>query len=306
MLINDSKRSGIRVLPPDINDSSALCTVGKPGEKMIRIGLSFIKGLSQDEAKAIVAERERNGVFLSLADFIRRVALREETIRNMIAVGVFDCFGLGRREALWQVGLFIPTHRFGRERTAAGRARKPNRVEGLQPGLPLPIEQDLVELPPTKAWDRVAADYRVLGLSPRYHPVGLLRAQLGDRVATSRDIETIEHDAPVWIAGLVVCRQHPQTAKGVTFLLIEDELGLTNIVVYRTKYEEQRMLVRNEPLVVVEGTLKREGRNVNIIAKNLYALKPWLHAQEEQAQHPLDIKQIEVLTALDPVSHNFR
>src|SRR5262249_58969232 len=100
------------------------------------------------------------------------------------------------------------------------------------------------------AWDQMAADYAVLGLSPRYHPLGLLRWRLPDHFVTTADLDRLPHGAEIEIAGLTVCRQRPGTAKGITFLLLEDEHGLVNVIVYPRLYERQRMVVRGEPFLV--------------------------------------------------------
>ncbi len=216
MIINDAKRHGLRIMKPDVNISRAQCHVENHNGKSVRIGLAFIKGLSETDASAIVQERKERGDFRALSDFVRRMPLRMDIIENMIAIGAFDAFGLSRREALWQVGLFIPTKQFGK--TNAKQAKE--RTKGVQISLPLPVEQDAVSLPPTSAWERMAADYRVLGMSPHYHPLGLLRSRLPEEYATSRDLERLRDGALIRIAGLVIVRQRPGTAKGVTFLLI--------------------------------------------------------------------------------------
>jgi error-prone DNA polymerase len=313
LLINDAKRNKereVHVKSPDINTSGLKCTVINAGNRLVQIGLAFIKGLGEEGAKSVIAEREANGPFRSLADFVRRMPLRPDAIENMISVGTFDSFGLGRRELLWQVGLFIQPRRFGQERVTKTRARKPNRVSGMQPALPLPIEQDAVELVPTSVWERVAADYRVLGMSPLYHPLGLLRTKLPAGIATTKDIETMKDGAHVRIAGLVVCRQRPQTAKGVQFLLIEDEMGTANIIVYANLYERQRNIVRSEHFILIDGIIKREDRNLNIVATNIGELRKAIkrssditHILFEGAEQVADT---ELPYDLEPASHNYR
>ncbi len=111
VLIGDAKRHGLRILPPDVNLSGVRCSV--EGRNGIRIGLGYVKGLGEALARSIVREREANGPYRSLADVIRRVVLPRELVERLILVGAFDCFGLGRREALWQLGLFIPPRQIG-------------------------------------------------------------------------------------------------------------------------------------------------------------------------------------------------
>jgi error-prone DNA polymerase len=188
--------------------------------------------------------------------------------------------------------------------------RKPNRISGLQQALPLPINQDAVELPPTSVWDRMSADYRVIGMSPLYHPLGLLRTKLPTTFSTTRDIETMKDGESVLIGGLVVCRQRPQTAKGVQFLLIEDEMSTANIIVYASLYEQQRNIVRSEPFILVEGIIKREDRNLNIVATRISELRHVVERKTEVTEVLFDgsaqAASVELPYDLEPASHNYR
>ena len=139
--------------------------------------------------------------------------------------------------------------------------------------LPLPTMQDHVELPRTTLWDRMADEYRVLGLSVLHHPLGLLRHKLPQGMSTTRDLEGMPDGAKVFVAGLIVCRQRPGTAKGITFLLLEDEFNLVNIVVYPDLYEKQRLHIRSTPLLIVEGKLQLANNNVNIVAERVYPIE---------------------------------
>jgi len=123
VLVNDAKRHGLLVLEPDIELSSLRCTVEQVGTReAIRVGIGYVKGMSEETARAIVLERIAHGPYRSLADFVRRVPLSLEAIEQLIMVGTFDRFGIGRREALWLAGLFIPSRKVGMARTAdAGR-----------------------------------------------------------------------------------------------------------------------------------------------------------------------------------------
>ena len=263
VLTNDAKRHGIRIMAPDINLSGLRCRV--EGGNGIRVGFGYINGMGAEAAQQIVLEREANGPYRSLSDLVRRVPLSVEASENLIAVGSFDRFGLGRREALWQLGLFIPTQRFG-------KIKESKKDQGRQLALALPVEQDTVQLRPMGAWDQMEADYDVLGLSPRYHPLGLLRAKLPERYVTTKDLETLPDGMTVQIAGLIVVRQRPGTAKGILFLLLEDERGLANIVVYPGLYEERRLVVRAEPFVMIEGRLQKKEDTINIVATSIWPL----------------------------------
>ncbi|MEA2514435.1 MAG: error-prone polymerase [Thermomicrobiales bacterium] len=302
VLINDAKRHKLRVLAPDVNLSGVRCNLD--GGNGIRIGLGYVKELGEEPAQRIVLEREANGQYRSLADLVRRVPLPTAAVENLIAVGAFDRFGLGRREALWQLGLFIPSQRFGTKQTTAN---------GRQIPLALPVGQDGVELRPMGAWDQMAADYAVLGLSPRYHPLGLLRWRLPQHFVTVADLERLPHGAEIEIAGLTVCRQRPGTAKGITFLLLEDEHGLVNVIVYPDLYERQRMVVRGEPFIVVTGTLQKQNDTINVITRQV---RPLENARQEFAAAPArDLDDVTApfeperereLATVSPESHNYR
>jgi error-prone DNA polymerase len=130
----------------------------------------------------------------------------------------------------------------------------------------------MVELPAMTDWDRMAADYAVLGLSPNHHPMAFLRSRLHEGVVLSRMLESLPDGAPVEVAGLVVCRQRPGTAKGFIFLVLEDEFGLVNVVVKPGLHERQRSLVRTEPFVIVRGELQRRDGTVNVMAESFTPL----------------------------------
>ena len=303
VLINDGKRRGIRTFQPDTNVSMERCTI--EGQNGVRIGLNYVQHLGEAAAIQIVAERAAHGPYLSLADVIRRVPLRREGADALASVGAFDCFGLGRREALWQIGLFLTARTFG-----GGRHAK--RDSSRQLALDLPVEQDMVALPLMSAWDRMAADYAGLGLSPRWHPMHLLRPHMPSGLATTADLDQLPDGMPISVGGLIVCRQRPGTAKGITFLLLEDEHGLVNVVVSRQIYEEQRLLVRGEPFLLVEGELQRRNNTINLRATRIHALaEARLRISHELAQRedpeiiiePVSTPELE---AVAPRSHNYR
>ncbi|RLC56613.1 MAG: error-prone DNA polymerase, partial [Chloroflexi bacterium] len=221
VLLNDGKRHGVDVLPPDVNQSGADCsiegaapsTLASAGLRAgVRIGLRYTRGLSREAALPVEAERERNGEFRSLFGFLERTSLKRESIENLIACGAFDSFGLERRQLLWQLGLLY-------------RSKDRGRSE-RQLALALPVEQDMVALRPMSGWDRMTADYTVLGMSPSHHPMAFLRPGLNEAIAPTHMLGSLEDGTPVQVAGMVVCRQRPGSAKGFVFLLLEDEFGL--------------------------------------------------------------------------------
>jgi len=171
----------------------------------------------------------------------------------------------------------------------------------------------------------------VLGLSVLHHPLGLLRGRLPEGVVSSKELEGLPDGMKVWLPGLIVCRQRPGTAKGITFLLLEDEHGLVNIVVYPDLYEEQRLHVRSTPLLIVEGKLQLANNNVNIVAQRLHPIEdsqfiyPTPRAWEDpdrvvEEANPRTIQLVQLparnlieapltradIRAVTPSSHNYR
>jgi len=257
---NDAQRHGTPVYPPDVNLSGARCTVEGEG---VRIGFNYVDGLGEDVATALVAERERGGEYRSLIDLARRTRLRREVVEHLIAVGACDGFGLRRRELLWQLGLFMPDKRLG------GRTRP----TAWQLALDLPTEQDMVPLRDMTDWERMIADYDVLGLSSRYHPLALLRSILPKGVVRATELEGLRDGSFVRIGGLVVCRQRPGTAKGMLFMLLEDETGLSNVIVHPPLYEKRRAVIRGNPFLLITGRLQLREDTVNIIASDILPIE---------------------------------
>jgi error-prone DNA polymerase len=256
VLVNDGKRHGVEALPPEINQSGANCTI--EGDA-VRIGLRYVKGLSETTARDVEEERERAGPFQSIFDFLERTRLKRGPIENLITCGAFDGFGRERRELLWQLGLLYRSD--GRD------------ASERQLALALPTGQDMVDLPAMSDWDRMVVDYSMLGLSPSHHPIAFLRPQLHEGVVASRTLESLPDGTAVEVAGLVVCRQRPATAKGFIFLVLEDECGLVNVVVKPSLHERERSLVRAEPFVIVRGELQRRDGTVNVVAERFTPLR---------------------------------
>jgi error-prone DNA polymerase len=127
----------------------------------------------------------------------------------------------------------------------------------------------MVSLPDMTDWQRMVADYGLLGLSPSYHPLALLRRDLPSNVLTAEQVRLSRDGAHVRTAGLVVCRQRPGTAKGFVFLLLEDETGLVNVVVRPDLYEVHRSTIRGEPYLCVEGTVQLHSGTLNVIARSV-------------------------------------
>jgi error-prone DNA polymerase len=262
VLIGDARRHGLHVLRVSINASVARCKPVSP--QQILLGFETVRGIGEDLAKAIVAEREAHGAYRSLPDVLRRTSMPRNAAEHLISVGALAEFGFGRRELLWQLGLLTG------ETTTQQRANP--RVRNRQLALELPTEQDMVRLPDMTDWERMVADYGLLGLSPSYHPMALLRGDVPSDVLTAEQVRASRDGMYVRTGGLVVCRQRPGTAKGFVFLLLEDETGVVNVVVRPDLYEAQRSTIRGEAYLCIEGTVQLHSGTLNVIAKRVTPL----------------------------------
>ena len=271
VLTNDARRHGVPVERPDINASGAKCTVELP-EGAIRVGLGYVRGLGPALAERVEAERERGGPYQSLFGFVQRTGLGRRATSRLIRAGAFDSLGLQRRELLWQLGLFTGDPM---GKAAIAPATPSTETAGRQLRLELPTGQDMVALPDLGERERMAADYDLLGLSPDRHPMQFLRRALGEGVASSRHLQALPAGRAVEVAGLVVCRQRPLTARGIIFLLLEDEYGLMNILIPRELTESRRDVVRMAPFVRARGTLdERTGVQRTLVAEGVEEVVP--------------------------------
>jgi error-prone DNA polymerase len=228
--------------------------------------------VGEDKAKALVAERDRGGPFTGLRDVVQRSGLSEHALEELVASGACDCFDGSRRTLLWELGL-VP------------RAESVPGSGGEEKQLALPLDPT-VETPELRAqtpWERMLADYRTTRVSVDLHPMTLLRPHLAPRVLSSVQLAETPDGRRVTTAGMTVARQRPATAKGVVFMLLEDEHGTFNLVVPPAVYERCRAVVRGEPLVLVHGRLERYGRNQNVVVARLETLGPLARRVSEQA-----------------------
>ena len=249
-LVRDAQRRGVRTLPPCINRSEALCTVEAGA---MRVGLGYVREVKRDAAERIVTERRREGRFADLADLASRTALRTEQLTQLVRAGACDAFGRPRREMIWELGTL---------------ARPREERKGRQ--LALALEPSPApELPDLTRFERTVSDYETMGLSAGWHLISLLRPSLPRETVTAAELRELPDGSRICLAGMLVARQRPATAKGIVFLLLEDETGLANGIVMPDVYEHHRAMVRGEPLLLVRGTLERRERNVNVRVRTL-------------------------------------
>src|SRR5437879_12577750 len=264
----DLNRKYVVILLPDVNASDVWCTVltpcpplpsGEGGRYAVRVGLGFVRDWSEETATELVRERERRGLFTSIGDLARRAPpqLKRTAIEHLVWVGGCDGFGLTRRELLWQVGLWLPPET---ARNSDARARR-------QLELALNHPHEGLRFGGLAAAERLLAEYAVRGFSASGHPLSLLRGALPHAVVQSDRLPRLEHRAWVELAGLVVARQRPETAKGFIFVLLEDEAGMVNVIVRPDVYERHRAAIRGEPLLWVRGKIAKDDGPVNVLAE---------------------------------------
>ncbi len=260
----DARRNDIKTLLPNVNRSRVECTA--EGDDL-RIGLGFVRGWGSEIAERIVAEREKDGPYRSLLDFLRRTpaSLKRPAIENLIWVGGFEGFGLTRRELLWQTGLWLGPENES-ERTGG-------REDHAQTELALEDPYATITFPDLEAHDRMIAEYRMLRFSADLHPLTLLQDSLPDGTVTSDRLPHLRQGSTVRVAGLVTTRQRPQTAKGYVFVLMEDEYGPINVIVKPDIYKRDRTAVRMEPFLAVRGRLQKDGATINVIAHEVQTLR---------------------------------
>ena len=229
----------------------------------MRVGLGYVLGVRADEVAALVAAREEGGPFRSLEDLASRAGAGRAALDKLAWSGACDALAGDRRTALWQLGVAAPGRATGGDGGPARRCRSTCRRR-----------RGCARL---DAWDEMIADYATTGISVAPPPgrrccARRSPARRGVERATSSACATTRR---VRIGGLVVARQRPGTAKGVVFLLLEDEHGTVNLVVPPTIYERDRLAVRSEPLVVAEGRVERfasAGGAINVLVDRLTAL----------------------------------
>jgi len=255
-LVRDAQRRGVEVRPPDVNLSNVRCTWD---EGAVRMGLKYVKSVGEDDAEVLVADREANGEFTGVGDLARRVRLDARELEALLRSGACDRWGK-RRDLLWELGLVTRPQTVQREHKQL--------TLSLDPTAATPDLTDLT------AWERMLADYATTSVSIDVHPLTLLRPHLPPDALPSDRLNQAPHRSRVAFAGMAIARQRPSTARGIVFMLLEDELGQVNLIVSSELYERNRALVRGEPLLLVRGRFERIKDNRNIVVESLESLGP--------------------------------
>ncbi len=259
-LTRDARRHGVVVHTPDLHRSLVGATLepcaDSAGGVAVRLGLEPVRGLGERDAEAIVAARTAGGPFTGMEDLVRRVpSLDLAHLEAMATAGVFgESLGLARREALWAAG-------------AVAQSR-PGRLPGIVTGARAP------QLPGMSPEEEAVSDLWATGVAPDGHPTQFLRTQLAAQgVITAAELWDVEPGARALIAGVITHRQRPMTAQGTTFLSVEDETGLINVVVSKGCWRRFSRVARGAPAMTIRGRVERSEGVINVVAEHLALLE---------------------------------
>jgi error-prone DNA polymerase len=242
----------VTVRSPDVGVSEWECTLEHPA---LRLGLCLVKGLSEAGGKRVAAAR-KEAAFANVNDLVRRAQLNQRDSEALAAAGALASLSGHRRRAVWDV---------------SGIERMPEVLERSEI-----VEAPAILSPPSEGED-IVADFASLGLSLGRHPLALLRGRLDRQgMATAAELKSLPHGRIARFTGLVTGRQRPGTVSGVTFVTLEDETGMVNVIVWNDLAERQRKELLRSSLMTVYGTLEREGEVMHLIAARLRDQTPLL------------------------------
>ena len=271
-LVTDARRHGVTVLPVDVNFSDWDCTLeadkelpetrGDPVPTRLRLGLRQVRGLPKAAGKAIMLAREKDGPFHSFADFGRRASVGQSVMERLSKADALGSLKQNRRVALWQ---------------SLGQEQRP-QVQPLFDSLEADDEEDAL-LSVLSPQEEVVADYRAVGLSLRSHPIAFCREFLKQsRVSSAADLENQADRLHLRVAGLVILRQRPATAKGITFVTLEDETGTINLVVKPNVWQRYYAIAKTSRAWIAHGQLEKRNGVTHVVANRLEDLSGQLGA----------------------------
>jgi error-prone DNA polymerase len=275
-LIRDAQEHGVRVLSVDVNQSDWDCTLERVQQEHnttaapqsnldvsrvfphreqstgLRLGLRVVRGFSEKDARTIESARQRSGRFEAFEEFARRTGLSRNSLRQLANADAFASLKLNRRSALWKA---LP------QRESLPLFQAEQHVADEEP---------VPELPQMTPQDEVVADYSSAGLSLRPHPISFLRDRLTElRAVSAEKLAQIQPDRRVKVAGLVLMRQRPSTASGITFMTLEDETGIANLVIYPSVWQRFRQTARFATVLLATGRLQREEEVIHVVCDQL-------------------------------------
>src|SRR6266404_4884625 len=256
-IVKDANRHGLKIQPVCVQRSTWRCAV--VDDETVRLGFCVVNGLRQEHGEELVRQRE-DRQFSSLEDFKRRVPLSKEELRTLAELGALNCFADHRRAAMWKVEEALHDDLVGTPRCGV---RSAQRADPTSPLVAMTMPE------------RVKADYDTMNLTTGPHPMKLLRERL-PTIWRATDLAQARHGATVQIAGNVICRQRPGTAKGFVFISLEDETGVANAIVDPDLFERFRLLITEESFLIIEGEVQSSD---NVVLIKTREIKPPSHEQ---------------------------
>ncbi|OBI71508.1 error-prone DNA polymerase [Mycobacterium sp. E740] len=251
-LVADARRHGVTVHGPDVNASVAHATLENGGTE-VRLGLGAVRHIGDELAEQIVDDRKANGAFTSLLNVTQRVQLSVPQTEALATAGALGCFDIDRREGLWAAG--------------AAATQRPDRLPGVGASSHVPSLPGMTEL------ELAAADVWATGVSPDSYPTQFLREDLDAiGVVPAAGLLDVRDGSRVLVAGAVTHRQRPATAQGATFLNLEDETGMVNIICSRGVWARHRKLAQTAPALLIRGQLQNATGAVTVVAEKMARL----------------------------------
>ncbi len=272
-LLRDAERLGLTIKPIDVAYSDWDCTLessldnyvpAETSDLSLRIGLRYIDGFGP-RTKEILERSLGGGRFTSLEDVVTRSGLAPAELKILARAGAFDTFCPERRKALWKILSLL-------------KPRSTPLLDALTGGDYDLSDNEPIDLPPMSEMEEVIADYRTMHLSTGKHPMAFYREWAkARRIYACNDLFQAEDGVDVSVAGGVICRQRPETAKGFVFITLEDESGMANVVVKPKLFELYRQIIMTASFVKVEGRLQLEHGVSTVIARHFESLPPLSH-----------------------------
>ena len=267
-LVIDAQKHGVEVRPVDVNYSDWDYKLEEKSGKYcaVRLGFRQVRGLKEEDAQRLI--RARGSGFTSIQQ-LHALEVGEATLEKLADADAFRSLQHDRRQALWQVST----------------QEKPTAVFGS--GL---MEEPAVALPGMELSEHVVHDYAATTLSLKAHPVSFVRPHLEQlRVTATAALATAQNGAPVKVAGLILIRQRPGTAKGVCFVTLEDETGVANLVIFEKQFDVYRKEIIQARLLLAEGTVQKEGEVIHVIVKRCFDVSALLRTLTPQMQRELAV-----------------
>ena len=265
-IVRDATEHGVTVLPVDVNHSQWDCTLEHRGQGVaLRLGLRQVDGLPEYVAAKLVAEREKSGTYPDVMALRSRAHLSPAHVERLASADCFGSLELSRRQALWDARSLIASPDLPLFKAAEERSEGAERYRAMLPAMPLSEE--------------VVNDYQTTRLSLKAHPLSFLRPDLAERgFVRACDLRKRKFRAMVQVAGVVLIRQRPGSAKGVCFITLEDESGVVNLVIWPDLMAKQRKVIMGARLMEVRGRVEYDDEVIHVIAHHLTDATDRLHA----------------------------